>query len=120
MGYAGNPQHPEVQAAIERRSACRSAKRNKAPGILIANEQLAKRYLELGALFVAVALTPPCSPAPPKRWQHGLVRELQRLSPTCINAGCAALIRPTLAPNRRPDKAFTPHPAKSRTKSRTG
>ncbi|EKH7845393.1 hypothetical protein O9Y53_004197 [Escherichia coli] len=35
-------------------------------------------------------------------------------------AALYALIRPTLAPNRRPDKAFTPHPAKSRTKSRTG
>ena len=28
----------------------------KAPGILMANEPLAKRYLELGALFVAVGV----------------------------------------------------------------
>ncbi|MDW9200048.1 hypothetical protein SE959_22640 [Escherichia coli] len=59
------------------------------------------------------ALTPPCSPAPLKRWQHGLAHRPRPLSPACINAGCAALIRPTLAPNRRPDKAFTPHPAKA-------
>ena len=55
MGFAGNPQHPEVQAAIEQAIAqIRAA--GKAPGILMANEQLAKRYLELGALFVAVGV----------------------------------------------------------------
>ncbi len=119
MGYAGNPQHPEVQAAIEQ-AIVQIREAGKAPGILIANEQLANAIWNWARCLSPSALTPPCSPAPPKRWQHGLVRRLQRLSPTCINAGCAALIRPTLAPNRRPDKAFTPHPAKSRTKSRTG
>jgi 2-keto-3-deoxy-L-rhamnonate aldolase RhmA len=55
MGFAGNPQHPEVQAAIEKAIAqIRAA--GKAPGILMANEPLAKRYLELGALFVAVGV----------------------------------------------------------------
>ncbi len=55
MGFAGNPQHPEVQAAIEQAIAqIRAA--GKAPGILMANEQLAKRYLALGALFVAVGV----------------------------------------------------------------
>jgi 4-hydroxy-2-oxoheptanedioate aldolase len=55
MGFAGNPQHPEVQAAIEQAIAqIRAA--GKAPGILMANEQLAKRYLGLGALFVAVGV----------------------------------------------------------------
>ena len=55
MGFAGNPQHPEVQAAIEQAIAqIRAA--GKAPGILMANEQLAKRYLELGARFVAVGV----------------------------------------------------------------
>ncbi len=55
MGFAGNPQHPEVQAAIEQAIAqIRAA--GKAPGILMANEQLARRYLELGALFVAVGV----------------------------------------------------------------
>ena len=55
MGFAGNPQHPEVQAAIEKAiSQIRAA--GKAPGILMANEPLAKHYLELGALFVAVGV----------------------------------------------------------------
>ncbi len=49
MGHGGNPQHPEVQAAIE--DAIQQIRQaGKAPGILMANEQLAKRYLELGAL----------------------------------------------------------------------
>lgn len=55
MGYAGNPQHPEVQAAIEQ-AIVQIREAGKAPVILIANEQLAKRYLELGALFVAVGV----------------------------------------------------------------
>ena len=55
MGYAGNPQHPEVQVAIEQ-AIVQIREAGKAPGILIANEQLAKRYLELGALFVAVGV----------------------------------------------------------------
>ena len=55
MGFSGNPQHPEVQAAIERAiGQIRAA--GKAPGILMASEPLAKRYLELGALFVAVGV----------------------------------------------------------------
>ena len=55
MGYAGNPQHPEVQAAIEQ-AIVQIREAGKAPGILTANEPLAKRYLELGALFVAVGV----------------------------------------------------------------
>ncbi len=55
MGHGGNPQHPEVQAAIE--DAIQQIRQaGKAPGILMANEALAKRYLELGALFVAVGV----------------------------------------------------------------
>ena len=69
MGFAGNPQHPEVQAAIEQAIA-QILSAGKAPGILMANEQLAKRYLELGALFVAVGVDTTCSPAAPKRWRH--------------------------------------------------
>ncbi len=43
MGFSGNPQHPEVQAAIERAiGQIRAA--GKAPGILMASEPLAKRY----------------------------------------------------------------------------
>ena len=55
MGFGGNPQHPEVQAAIES-AIVLIREAGKAPGILMANEQLAKRYLELGALFVAVGV----------------------------------------------------------------
>ena len=55
MGFAGNPQHPEVQAAIAQAIA-QILSAGKAPGILMANEPLAKRYLELGALFVAVGV----------------------------------------------------------------
>lgn len=55
MGYGGNPQHPEVQAVIED-AIVQIRKAGKAPGILIANEDLAKRYLEIGALFVAVGV----------------------------------------------------------------
>jgi len=55
MGHVGNPGHPEVQAAIEDAIA-RICKAGKAPGILTPDATLAKRYLELGALFVAVGL----------------------------------------------------------------
>jgi 4-hydroxy-2-oxoheptanedioate aldolase len=55
MGFGGNPQHPQVQAAIES-AIVQIRQAGKAPGILMANEQLAKRYLALGALFVAVGV----------------------------------------------------------------
>ncbi|MEO8543105.1 MAG: aldolase/citrate lyase family protein, partial [Burkholderiaceae bacterium] len=55
LGHVGNPGHPEVQAAIEDAIA-RIRKAGKAPGILTPDARLAKRYLELGALFVAVGL----------------------------------------------------------------
>lgn len=53
LGHLGNTGHPEVQSVIE---DCikRIKEAGKAPGILMVNEDLAKRYLELGALFVAV------------------------------------------------------------------
>ncbi|WP_018151417.1 4-hydroxy-2-oxoheptanedioate aldolase [Leeia oryzae] len=55
LGHIGNPTHPEVQAAITTAIGtiltC-----GKAPGILMTNEALARRYLELGALFVAVGV----------------------------------------------------------------
>ncbi len=55
MGYPGNPGASEVQAAIETGiSRVRAA--GKAPGILAFDEKLARRYLELGALFVAVGV----------------------------------------------------------------
>ena len=55
LGHVGNPMHPEVQGAIE--DAMRRINRTgKAAGILTPDEALARRYLELGFLFVAVGL----------------------------------------------------------------
>ena len=55
MGHRGNPGHPEVQAAIED-AIVRIVKAGKAAGILCADEKLARRYIELGAAFVAVGV----------------------------------------------------------------
>jgi len=55
MGHIGNPGHPEVQAAIEDAIA-RIRRAGKAAGILTVDESLARHYLALGALFVAVGL----------------------------------------------------------------
>jgi 4-hydroxy-2-oxoheptanedioate aldolase len=55
MGFRGNPGHPQVQAAIEDAIA-RIQKAGKAAGILSADQKLAKRYIELGAAFVAVGV----------------------------------------------------------------
>jgi len=53
FGHLGNPGHPEVQAAMAD-AIKRIRKAGKAPGILAFAEADAKRWLELGALFVAV------------------------------------------------------------------
>jgi 4-hydroxy-2-oxoheptanedioate aldolase len=55
MGHLGNPFHPEVQAAIEEAIACIRAS-GKAAGILMGDETLARRYIELGAVFTAVGV----------------------------------------------------------------
>jgi len=55
LGYRGNPGHPDVQAAIED-AIVRITTAGKAAGILSAAETLARRYLELGATFVAVGV----------------------------------------------------------------
>ncbi|AJO78967.1 4-hydroxy-2-oxoheptanedioate aldolase [Pseudomonas sp. MRSN 12121] len=55
MGHRGNPGHPEVQAAIEDAIA-RIRRAGKAAGILSADQTLARRYIELGANFVAVGV----------------------------------------------------------------
>ena len=55
MGFRGNPGHPDVQAAIED-AITRIRQAGKAAGILSADEKLARRYLELGAAFVAVGV----------------------------------------------------------------
>lgn len=53
LGHLGDPGHAEVQQAIE--DAIARLKMQGMPcGMLIADESLARRYLELGACFVAV------------------------------------------------------------------
>lgn len=53
MGYLGKPGAPEVQAEVEKALA-KIQSHGKAAGILIGDLALAKRYLELGATFVAI------------------------------------------------------------------
>lgn len=53
LGHLGDPAHREVQAVIEQGIA-RILAAGKAVGILTADETLARRYIALGALFVAV------------------------------------------------------------------
>ena len=55
LGHRGNPGHPEVQAIIEE-AIVKIGKAGKAAGILSADEKLARRYIELGAAFVAVGV----------------------------------------------------------------
>lgn len=55
MGHVNNPAHPDVQAAITDAIA-RINRADKAAGILTSDEALARHYLALGALFVAVGL----------------------------------------------------------------
>ncbi len=55
LGHVGQPNHPDVQRAIEDGIA-RIVKAGKAPGILTSDEAQARHYLSLGALFVAVGL----------------------------------------------------------------
>lgn len=53
MGYLGNPGHPEVQQAIAT-AISEIRKAGKAAGILSGDAALARTYLQLGAVFVAV------------------------------------------------------------------
>lgn len=55
LGHRGNPGHPEVQTAIET-AIGQIVASGKAAGILSADQGLARRYLELGATFVAVGV----------------------------------------------------------------
>lgn len=55
MGYRGQPGHPEVQKAILAGIATVRAA-GKAAGILMADKTLAQKYLDAGALFVAVGV----------------------------------------------------------------
>lgn len=55
MGHLGNPGHPEVVSTIE--GALKTiVAHGKAPGILAADPKLARHYISLGALFVAVGV----------------------------------------------------------------
>ncbi|AOY96220.1 2-dehydro-3-deoxyglucarate aldolase [Cupriavidus sp. USMAA2-4] len=54
-GHLGNPNHPEVQAEMERIFGA-AERAGKAVGILTPVEADARRYLERGAAFVAVGL----------------------------------------------------------------
>ncbi len=54
-GHVGNPTHPEMQALIED-AIRRIVKAGKAAGILTPDEALARKYLGMGATFVAVGL----------------------------------------------------------------
>ncbi|UNH23650.1 4-hydroxy-2-oxoheptanedioate aldolase [Moellerella wisconsensis] len=55
MGFAGNPNHPEVRTAIEQ-AILLIKQAGKASGILMAAPDVAEHYLKLGALFVAVGV----------------------------------------------------------------
>ncbi|MCM2131288.1 4-hydroxy-2-oxoheptanedioate aldolase [Larsenimonas rhizosphaerae] len=55
LGHRGNPGHKAVQSAIEE-GLTRIQTAGKAAGILSADKALARRYLELGATFVAVGV----------------------------------------------------------------
>jgi 4-hydroxy-2-oxoheptanedioate aldolase len=55
LGHRGNPGHPDVQRVIEDAIA-RIVNAGKAAGILSADQQLAQRYIQLGAAFVAVGV----------------------------------------------------------------
>lgn len=55
MGHRGKPGHPEVQAAIDD-AIRRITAAGKAAGILTSDIHAGRRYLELGARFVAVGI----------------------------------------------------------------
>lgn len=55
LGHRGNPGHPDVQAAIEHAIRTIVAS-GKAAGTLTGDAALARRYLALGATFVAVGI----------------------------------------------------------------
>lgn len=55
MGHLGEPQHPEVQAAIED-AVRRIRAANKAAGILARGEEGARRWLSAGCSFVAAGV----------------------------------------------------------------
>ena len=55
LGHRGNPEHPQVQAVIEKSIAGILAA-GKAAGILATSEPLARKFIALGCTFVAVGV----------------------------------------------------------------
>lgn len=55
MGYPGQVDHPEVQTAIHD-AVRRTRAAGRAPGVLATNAASARRFLDLGALYVFVSL----------------------------------------------------------------
>jgi 4-hydroxy-2-oxoheptanedioate aldolase len=55
MGYPGQMDHPDVQAAVHD-AVRRTRDAGCAPGVLTTNAVSARRYLDLGALFIYVSL----------------------------------------------------------------
>jgi len=55
MGFPGQPEHPQVQAAIADAIA-RILRAGKAPGILALTDEQTHKWLDAGALFVAVGV----------------------------------------------------------------
>jgi 4-hydroxy-2-oxoheptanedioate aldolase len=55
MGHPGEPDHPEVQQAVDD-AVRRTRAAGRAPGVLATSGATARRYLDLGALFIHVAL----------------------------------------------------------------
>ncbi len=55
LGHVGQADHPQVRAAIELAFE-RVLRAGKAPGILMIEPALARHYIDLGGLFVAVGL----------------------------------------------------------------
>ncbi|MDH1176686.1 aldolase/citrate lyase family protein [Achromobacter mucicolens] len=55
LGYPGEPQHPNVVAAVEQ-AIRRVRAAGKAPGVLTTDETLARRYMAAGSLYTAVGV----------------------------------------------------------------
>ena len=55
LGHRGRPDHPEVQAVMER-TVARILAAGKAAGTLLTDEKLARKYMALGCSFVAVGV----------------------------------------------------------------
>lgn len=55
MGLLGQPSHPDVRSVVER-AIERIQRAGKAAGVLAVDDAIARRYIELGARFVAVGV----------------------------------------------------------------